>query len=75
MGVAKQPFQIRLKLVGDKDSTVLNGVEEFVSGFKYLYVRAGSSTLSYHRDSIESVHRKMVNSGEWLPVSLRHPAK
>lgn len=75
MGVAKQPFQLRIQLIGSDTVTVFDGVEEFVSGFKYLYVRAGNQTLSFHRDTVASVHRKMLLEGDWLPVHMRNPAK
>lgn len=75
MGVAKQPFQLKILLSGSEKPTVFDGVEEFVSGFKYLYVRTGNQTLSFHRDTVASVHRRMVLEGDWLPVNMRNPAK
>lgn len=75
MGVAKQPFQLRIEWSDGGPPVIFDGVEEFVSGFKYLYVRAGSQTLSFHRDRIGSVTRKMTPSSDWTPVNLRHPAK
>lgn len=75
MGVARQPFQLRVQLVGSDTPSVFDGVEEFVSGFKYLYVRTGNQTLSFHRDTVASVQRKMLVDGDWLPVSMRNPAK
>ena len=61
----------------DGISTEIDSVEEFVSGYRYLYVRTRNTTMSFERDYIESVARwgwdSKNNTTSWIPVLLRKP--
>ena len=51
-------------------------VEEFVAGYKYLYVRTSASTLSFDREDIREVYRRSngVNN-QWIPVVMKKSRK
>lgn len=74
MGVARRPFGLRVDLT-DGSTMLLDRVEEYVSGFKYLYVRCVNRTLSFDRDAVASVWRRMADDHDWAGVNLRGQKK
>lgn len=74
MGVARRPFEMKIELIDGKDLT-MEEVEEYVSGFKYLYIRCVDKTLSFRREDIKSVTRRPSGTTYWSEVVLRKPNK
>ena len=72
MGVARRPFEMKIELIDGKAIT-MEEVEEYVSGFKYLYIRCVEKTLSFRREDIKTVTRRPTGTSYWSDVSLRKP--
>ena len=74
MGIARRPFEMKIDLIDGKDF-FMEGVEEYVSGFKYLYIRCVDKTLSFRREDIKSVTRRPSGTSYWAKVTLRRQNK
>ena len=51
--------------------TEVPDVEEFVAGNKYLFVQTRTSTLSFDRDGLLAVRRRVTGTSDCLPVLMR----
>jgi len=74
MGVARQPFEMKIELIDGKTIN-MEEVEEYVSGFKYLYIRCVDKTLSFRREDVKTVTRRPSGTTYWSDVSLRKHSK
>jgi|WetSurSiteA1Bulk_404760.scaffolds.fasta_scaffold00135_11 hypothetical protein len=63
-------YQLRLTYKNGS-SDILEDVEEFVTGFRYLYVRSGSLTTSFYRKDLVGVDRRTNAKVDWIPVHLK----
>lgn len=74
MGLPRKPFELRVEL---NDGKILNfsGVEEYVSGFKYLYIRTREKTVSFRRDDLSRAERRPQGGSYWSAVPMRNPKR
>lgn len=64
-------YQLKLEYE-DGNASVIEDVEEFVTGFRYLYVRTvDGGTLSFERDGLKKVYRRTNKDLDWVSVHLK----
>jgi hypothetical protein len=68
-------YQLWLKF-HDGTDVVIEDVEEFEPGFRYLFVRSYDGGLqSFKRDTLASVSRRTSPDRDWIPVLMRKPKR
>ena len=65
-------YQIRVEYKNGSAAEVLD-VEEFVAGYKYMYLRTKSSTLSFNRSDISNISRRVNGEEDWIPILMKKP--
>lgn len=72
MGTPRNRFEILVEFSNEVSRTY-SDVEEYVIGFKYIYIRLPERTLSYHRDTVLNLSRRPHGGTFWSPIRMRGP--
>ncbi len=72
MGTPRNRFEILVEFA-DGRSRTYSDVEEYVIGFKYIYIRLPDRTLSYARDQVATLSRRPTGGTFWSQIRMRGP--
>jgi hypothetical protein len=68
-------YEMRLEF-RDGTESIINDVEEYEPGFRYLFVRCYSgTTLSFDRMDLWQAWRRTSPDRNWIPIALRKPKR